>query len=175
MRVPVVYPYVVNAYIDFEAPTDAIGSGGFLTNASSVDFTQDDAEEKGSKAYETNAYGKLIENNIIAFSFNDKYLIGKKSTAIKNGLPSTQSVTSYFMFEFATAGIKHFTTYKELMKEADLLGYKRTRFYLDYTREKKEDQAYKETEKANYLDKEETELIPFQLFYARFTGRSVEL
>ncbi|MEO6302010.1 MAG: hypothetical protein ABIP51_02445 [Bacteroidia bacterium] len=175
MRVPTVYPYVINAYSDFEAPTDSIGKGAFLTNASTVDLTQENPDDKGDKAYENDDYGEVIEKNIIAFSFNDKYFIGKTCTEIKNALPTERSVTAYFMFEFAAAKIKHFATYKELMAEADKLNYKRTRFYLDYTKEREGEREYKESERAKYLDKEETELFPFQLFYGRFTGLSVEI
>ncbi len=176
MRIPTVYPYVINAYVEFEAPTDLIGSGAFLTNAKSVDYTKDSPEDPpGGNAYMNDEYGNVLEQNIIAFSYNDKYLIGKKRTEMKNSLPTSQSITSYFIFEFSTNKIKHFKSYKELMAETDKVGYKRTRFYLNYTKEKQDEKKYKQTERDKFLDVEETELIPFQLFYARFTGMSVEL
>ncbi len=175
LRVPTVYPYVINAYPDLEAPTNLIGKGAFLTNASAVDLTQENQDDKGDKAYENDEYGEVIEKNIIAFSFNDKYFIGKTSSDIKNALPTAKSISAYFMFEFATAKIKHFASYKELMAEADKLNYKRTRFYLDFTKEKEVEKEFKQTERAKYLDDEETELIPFQIFYGRFTGLSVEI
>ncbi len=175
MRVPAVYPYVINAYPDLEAPNDIIGPGAFLTNAKTVDFTKDAPGDRGAAAYENEEFGQVIEQNIIAFSFNARYFIGKKRTGIKNNLPTDRPVISYFMVEFATGKVEHFASYKELMAEADKLGYKRTRFYLDYTKETRAEKEYKKKEREKYLDKEETELIPFELFYGRFTGMALEL
>ena len=79
------------------------------------------------------------------------------------------------VFEFSANKIEHFKSYKELMVETNKVRCKRTRLYLDYTKEKEGEKEYKKSEREKFLFKEETELIPFQLFYARFTGGSVEL
>jgi hypothetical protein len=175
-RVPTVYPYTMNGYSDFGTASEFIGQGAFLTNSKHVDYTKEKPDDPpGGVAYMNDAYGDLIEENIIAFSFNDKYLIGKKRTAMENSLPTAESITSYFMFEFVSGKMIRFTSYKELMKEAKKRNYKRHRFYLDYTRETKEAKEYKEAERNKFLKKEETELFPFQLLFDRFTGMVIEL
>ncbi len=175
-RMPSVCPYTINSFSDSWSYLDEIGEGVFLTYSPHVNFTKQRPDDPpGSIALENDEYGELIEQNIIGFSFNNTHIIAKKRTDMKNGLPTTNSVTSYFIFEFATKKIKHFTTYKALMAEADSLNYKRHIFNLDYKKEMEGAKEYKEAERAKFLDEEETELIPFQLQYNRYYGMLIEI
>ncbi|MFM9837457.1 MAG: hypothetical protein ACKVOQ_04290 [Cyclobacteriaceae bacterium] len=174
-RIPTVYPYTINAYIGRDAPTGS-SQGVFLTNSKSVNYDQSSPEDTpGGMAYANDEYGDIIAENIIAFSYSRTYLIGKTRTAMTDNLPTPESITAYFILEFTTGKIDPFGSYEELMLSANRLGYKRHRFNLDYTKETIDTKEYKEQERKKYLDNNETELIPFQLFFDRFTGASIEL
>jgi hypothetical protein len=174
-RIPTVYPYTIN-FFNYPGGSDHYGQGAILTNSNQVDYGKNEPDDPaGSMAYLTEDFGEVIEENIIAFSFDSKYLLSKCATDLEDNNATPGSVISYSIFEFSSAKLDRFSTYQQLMEAAEKRGYKRQRFPLDYTRETEDTKTYKTLERSKVLNPEETELAPFQLFFDRFTGLPIEL
>lgn len=176
LRIPMVYPYTMNFYNDLGlTDNEYIGKGAFLTRAEHVDYSKESSDGlAGEAAYMNDEYGDVLEENIIAFSFNQKYLIGKKSSEVTDDTEGHTTI-SYFMFEFGSNKIQYFESYKALMKEADRVGYKRHRCPLDYSREDS-DISSEKMELRNRLDLvEEPELFPFRNLYDRYNSMIIEI
>jgi len=176
LRIPMVYPYTMNFYNDIGlTDNDYIGKGAFLTNAEHIDYSKESsAGLAGEAAYMSDEYGDVLEENIIAFSFNQKYLIGKTSS---EGMydPEGRATISYFIFEFGTNKTQKFISYKALMQEVDRVGYKRHKYPLDYSRESP-DIASEKKELRNKLHiSEEPELFPFWHLYSRYNSMIIEI
>jgi hypothetical protein len=169
IRLPMAYPYVMNYYQGLGNDNSVHeGKGVFLTNADHLEYDSDnpDPEEIGGTAYTNDDYGKVLEENIIAFSFNDQYVIGKKASEFENAAPAANSIISYFIFEFGTEKILRFNTYQELMKEVRRIGYKRLRLVHEYYRVPDYVMEDINEQRSKQLTSEESELLLFtELFH----------